>query len=363
MNMLIMLVLLIPLSALVYALWHVWILLPLPALWRTVIVVLCALAFFMTFFAMSRALDRLPMTVSTIVYKIGTSSMIVMLYSTLIFLLLDLLRLVRLIPRTALRDNAYMALGIFAAVALLLVCGNIHYHHKTRQSLTLTTSKPLKKDIKMVLISDLHIGYHIRRGELRQWVDMINNEHPDLVLIAGDIVDRSMRPVMEEHMAEEFRRLEAPIFACFGNHEYYCDERLSAAFYKEAGITLLRDSVAECNGLTIVGRDDRMNPHRKNTNELLKDVDRGSYIILLDHQPFDLEQSATAGVDFQFSGHTHHGQVFPMSLATNAVYTVAHGPYDIDNTHFYVTSGLGIWGGKYRIGTQSEYVVATLSHK
>ncbi len=361
--MLIFLVLLIPLSALAYSLWHVWILLPLPAVWRTVVVVLCVMAFFMLFLAMSRGLDRLPMPVAAAMYKIGTSSMIVMLYSTLMFLLLDILRLLHVIPHSALRDNAYVAIAIVAVLVLLLVGGNIHYHHKVRQSVTLTTEKPLKKDVKLLLISDLHIGYHISRSELSQWVDMINSEHPDIVLIAGDIVDRSMRPVIEENMAEEFRRIQAPIFACFGNHEYFCDQRQSAAFYKEAGITLLRDSVALCDGLTIVGRDDRMNPHRKSIDLLLKDAAPGNYTILLDHQPIDLEQAAQAGIDFQFSGHTHHGQVFPMSLATDAFYTIAHGQYSIDNTRYYVSSGLGIWGGKYRIGTQSEYVVATLSNK
>ncbi len=361
--MLIFLVLLIPLSALAYALWHVWILLPLPTVWRTVVVVLCVMAFLMLFLAMSRGLDRLPMPVAAAMYKIGTSSMIVMLYSTLMFLLLDILRLFHLIPRSALRDNAYMAIAIVAALVLLLVCGNIHYHHKVRQTVTLTTTKALKKDVKIVLISDLHIGYHIRRGELRQWVEMINSERPDIVLIAGDIVDRSMRPVIEDNMAEEFHNIKAPIYACFGNHEYFCDEHKCEAFYKEAGITLLRDSVVVCDGVTIVGRDDRMNPHRKGLSELLEGVDHDNYIILLDHQPFNLEQSAQAGVGFQFSGHTHHGQVFPMSLATDAFYTIAHGQYSIDNTRYYISSGLGIWGGKYRIGTDSEYVVATLSNK
>ncbi|MBO6216439.1 MAG: metallophosphoesterase, partial [Prevotella sp.] len=87
------------------------------------------------------------------------------------------------------------------------------------------------------------------------------------------------------------------------------------------------------------------------------------YTILLDHQPYNLEQAEKAGVDFQFSGHTHHGQVWPISWITERIYEDAFGPYQRGNTRYYVSSGIGIWGGKFRIGTQSEYVVAKLNTK
>ena len=67
---------------------------------------------------------------------------------------------------------------------------------------------------------DLHLGYHNRRKELSRWVDIINAEHPDLILIGGDIIDISVRPLLEENMAAELRRLKAPVYACLGNHEY-----------------------------------------------------------------------------------------------------------------------------------------------
>ncbi len=352
-----------PLSALVYTLWHIWWLLPLPVAWRSTIVTLCALSFFLLFLSVAKVLDFMPIPAATIVYKTGTTSLIVLLYTTIIFLFLDLLRFVQIIPPQTLRNNILITTVMTAVLAAVFIYGNIRYHHKARRELTLHTEKYIGQKVKLLLLSDLHLGYHIRCSELRQWVDMINKENPDIVLLAGDLIDRSVKPLLKENMAAEMRKINAPVYACLGNHEYYCDLQQAMAFYKNAGIILLRDSVAMWNGIYIAGRDDRTNQQRKSVAALLKDINKDSYIILLDHQPYDIERSAKAGADFQFSGHTHHGQVFPASLITDAVYTVAYGKYSIGGTQYYVSSGLGIWGGKFRIGTCSEYVVATIESK
>lgn len=163
------------------------------------------------------------------------------------------------------------------------------------------------------------------------------------------------------HLAEEFHRLNAPVYACLGNHEYYSGEPKAQQFYKDAGITLLRDSVATVYGISVIGRDDRTNLHRRSLSELMQGVDRkGRFTILLDHQPYHLEEAERNGIDFQFSGHTHHGQVWPASWITDAIYEDAFGPLRKGATQYYVSSGVGIWGGKFRIGTRSEYVVLTV---
>jgi len=242
----------------------------------------------------------------------------------------------------------------------IFVYGNLHYHNKVREELTLTTDKPLQRELKLVMLSDMHIGYHNRRSELARWIDLLNAEHADMILIAGDIIDGSMRPLLEERMAEEFQRLNAPVYACLGNHEYYAGDHDAEQFYRDAGIHLLRDSVVFADGIAIIGRDDRTNARRKSVKELM-DVG-GAYTILLDHQPYHLERTEAAGVDFQLSGHTHHGQVWPISWITEAIYECAFGEHQRGNTRYYVSSGMGIWGGKFRIGTRSEYVVATLKN-
>ena len=167
-------------------------------------------------------------------------------------------------------------------------------------------------------------------------------------------------------MAEEFKRLEPPVYACLGNHEFYSNIPAAQHFIREAGIHLLQDSSVTIGDLTIIGRDDRSNIHRKPLKEIIANeqvpVD-DHFTILLDHQPYHLEQAEQTGIDFQFSGHTHYGQVWPISWITRHVYECSYGEYQRGKTRYYISSGIGIWGGKFRIGTQSEYVVASIVQK
>ena len=352
---------LLPVLGIVYISWHIWVLVPLSASWRFLLIGGLVVSFLMLFLNIGRAIDRLPMWMARLSYDIGSSSIFLLLYLAIIFLVLDLGRLVRLVPREWLYQNYYVTSTIAICLFVVFLLGNIHYYHKVRVPLSLTTEKPLSKDLKLVLASDLHLGYHNPRKELKRWVEMINAEQPDLVLIAGDIIDMSIRPLLEEDMAEEMRRIEAPVYACLGNHEYYSSEPAAQQFFKDAGIRLLRDSAAVVGDLCLIGRDDRTNAQRAEVSQLVQKADMQRYTILLDHQTYHLEAAEQAGIDFQFSGHTHYGQVWPISWITNLVYECAFGEHRRGQTRYYVSSGLGIWGGKYRIGTQSEYVVATLT--
>ena len=357
-----MIFLLLPLLGIAYIAWHVWCLLPC-ALWlRVSAIALLAGSFLTLMFGMRGLYDSMPLPVGTALYEIGTSSIFVMMYLVILFLVLDIARLCLIIPRTFLYNNWYTALGITILMVGVFVYGNMHYQHKYRQELTLTASRPMVRPLKLVMVSDLHIGYHNPRKELHRWVDIINAEKPDLILIAGDIIDMSMRPLKEERMHEEFRRLSAPVYACLGNHEYYSGEPGAQQFYRDAGIHLLRDSVVTIDDLCIIGRDDRTNLHRKSLGKIVNEnkslISNSSFTILLDHQPYHLEQAEQQHIDFQFSGHTHHGQVWPVSWITESIYECAFGSHQRGSTRYYVSSGLGIWGGKFRIGTRSEYIVA-----
>ena len=349
----------LPFVAIAYIVWHVWVLLPLPAFWKSLSIATGIICFVMLFLYFGRKFDTLPLPLAQVAYEIGTSSIFILLYLVIIFLVLDLGRLCHLVPKTVLYQNGYTSIGIIILILGLFLYGNLHYHNKVRVPLELKSSKPLPHDYKVVMASDLHLGYHNPRKELARWVDMINAEHPDFILIAGDIIDGSMRPLMEEHMAEEFHRLQAPVYACIGNHEYYTGEPQARQFYKDAGIHLLIDESAMIDSsIVIIGRDDRTNMRRKPVRNLVTDHSR--FTIILDHQPYHLNHSEAAGADFQFSGHTHRGQVWPISWITDHIYECSWGEYQSGNTQYYVSSGLGIWGGKFRIGTQSEYVVATI---
>ena len=376
----------LPIVGLSYVLWHIWQMLPWSNPWRWTAVGIALACFLTMFLGFSGAIERMPLDVASVVYEIGNSAIFVLLYLVMIFLVLDLGRAVHLIPKAWLFGNGYTSLGVFAVMLAIFGYGNAYYYNKVRQPLEIKTDKVIsleedspksfgKATTKIVLLSDLHLGYHNRRSEFKKWVDLINAEHPDLILIGGDIIDSSVRPLLEENVTEEFHCLKAPVYACLGNHEYYSGEPKAQQFYRDAGIHLLRDSVAKIGNIAIIGRDDRSNPHRKSIAEIIGQAERNrsltvvsdkkkrkEFTILLDHQPYHLEEAEQNGIDFQFSGHTHHGQVWPISWITDAIYEDAFGPLRKGDTQYYVSSGMGIWGGKFRIGTRSEYVVLTLQH-
>ena len=358
----------LPLLGIAYVSWHVWTLLPLAKVWKLLIILVGIACFLLLFVNFRGFLEGMPLPLARASYEVGTSTIFVLLYLVILFLVLDLGRLVHLVPRSWLCHNGVTSLVVLCLMVAVFLYGNIHYKNKVRVPLELTTTKALAKDYTIVMASDFHIGYHNTRRDLASWIDMLNAEQPDLVLIAGDIIDMSMRPLLEENMAEEFRRLKAPVYACLGNHEYFSRTPLARQFYQDAGIRLLCDSAAVVDSsLVIVGRDDRTNRHRKELDTLVKEtrrqVDgqvRDPYVILLDHQPYNLEKAEEAGIDFQLSGHTHRGQVCPISWITDAIYECSWGSHQRGDTRYYVSSGIGIWGGKFRIGSQSEYVVARL---
>ena len=185
-------------------------------------------------------------------------------------------------------------------------------------------------------------------------------------MIAGDLIDNSVVPLYTENMMEELSELKAPlgIYMVPGNHEYISGIKASARFIQDTPIQLLRDSVVTLpNGMQLIGRDDRSNTARRSLQELMAGIDKSNPIILLDHQPYKLTESEAAGVDLQFSGHTHRGQVWPMNWVTDHIYEQSHGYRQWGNSHIYVSSGLSLWGPPFRIGTESDMAVFHLSTK
>lgn len=117
------------------------------------------------------------------------------------------------------------------------------------------------------------------------------------------------------------------------------------------------------NGIQLIGRDDLTNPRRKQLSALIESINRDKPVFLLDHQPKNLEEAVENGIDLQVSGHTHHGQIWPMNLLTDRLFEVSHGYKQKGNTHVYVSSGLSLWGPPFRIGTRSELVILDLQFK
>ena len=340
-----------------YVGWHLWRITPHGWKWVSVSLFVLWMASFFVGHAIN---DRIPINAASVLYEVGNTWLIAFLYLLLIFIVADVAALCHILPKAFLKDSVAGLGTVVGIVAVVLTSGGIHYHHKYREEQTIITAKPLEKPLTVVLASDLHIGYHNRKAELARWVDLINAEKPDLVLFGGDVIDLSLRPVFEGNYADEFHRVEAPMMAVLGNHEFYSNLERAEQFYKDAGIILLRDSVAHFKGVDVIGRNDRTSRERADLADMSKGLD--GFTIVLDHQPYNLEEAEQSGIDFQFSGHTHHGQIWPISGITDAMYEKAWGHHQRGNTQYYVSSGLGIWGPKIRVGTRSEYLVLHITN-
>ena len=347
---------LVMVAAVVYVAFRIYLILPVKRWLKITLMAVYGLAAVAYALSLTVCLDALPISVASFAYIFGNSWFIAFLYALMIFVSMEILRIFGVLKKDLLRDNAAGSILVFAAIAALLTYGSINYRHKYREEITINTVK-IATPVKIVMLSDLHLGYPNRRPELSRWIDMVNAENADLVLIAGDIIDRSARVVKEDGDDAEFRRINAPVYACLGNHEYYAGEELSRQFYEDAGINLLVDSVATVNGITIIGRDDATNQERASAEDLAMTTDPRSFRILLNHRPDTLSQACRAGVDLQLSGHTHGGQIWPLTWLVTIENELARGYKEIDGTRFYVSPGIGIWGGRFRIGSRSEYLV------
>jgi predicted MPP superfamily phosphohydrolase len=338
-----------------------------PSVVLRVAVVVVAALMLAAFFAVFIFRDVLPLSVGAVAYRVGTSWLMIFLYLLLSFLTLELLRVFHFAPASWMLSEGWGGVSVLSiAFVLVFSYGYFRYRIKKRLVLNLEIAKPAGNlgVLKIVALSDLHLGYGIGKKELESWLPLVNAEKPDIVFIVGDVVDNNVRPLFEQNFAESFKKIESKygIYGVVGNHEYLGNLAKSVEFFKSAGITLLRDTACFIDeAFYIIGRDDRSNPKRKKLSELTAGIDRSKPVLLLDHQPYHLEDAVQNGVDLQISGHTHNGQIWPVSMVTRLIFEKSYGYTKKGGSHIYVSSGIGIWGGKFRIGTWSEYVVITLS--
>jgi predicted MPP superfamily phosphohydrolase len=330
-------------------------------------IILASVAFILIFtpFISIAAGDRFPFLVSSFMYRVGTSWLIIILYLVIIFFVLDIIRITGLLPLKQFMFNSWTGFGTLSLILVaLMTAGTVNYHNKKRVELNIAIDKNRDSDkpLKIVTIADLHLGYGIGTKEFRKWVKLINREEPDLVLIAGDAIDNRVKPLYDRNFADVFRELKTKhgIYLAPGNHEYISNIAESIDFFTKAGVTVLKDTFALVDNFYIAGRDDRSNTKRKTIAELTASLDKSKPIILIDHQPFHLDEVEKNNIDLYVAGHTHGGQVLPATWITKAIFKLPHGYLKKGNSHFYVTSGIGIWGGKFRIGSRSEYVVINI---
>ncbi len=325
-----------------------------------------SVALFLSIFASMIFGNNMNPIFAKIISFAGFSYMLFVIYMLFAFLLVDIVRIANTIfhfgPTGLMTFRYYAFLASVFVVFVTMAVGHYKFRNPEIVNLNIQSDKPLQgKEVKIVAVSDLHFGISIDKAYAKRYVELINTQNPDIVLIAGDFSDRGITPLIKQNMKEEFMKIKAPlgIYSVMGNHDFYGENRHIAADYmKECGINVLRDTVSLINNeFYIAGRDDLSNSGRKSLFDVLQNTDKTRPIVLLDHQPSHLNDAVTNNVDLQISGHTHNGQFFPGSLFVKRIFEHGYGYLKKGKTHFYVSSGLGLWGPQYRIGTQSELVV------
>ena len=299
-----------------------------------------------------------------------------MLYGFLAWLAADILLLLQkpfhLVPAEVMpKLRLWIFAGITSGTVLLIIIGFFNAISPVTKRYSVEVSKNFitgSEPLKIVAVSDIHLGSIIRKRSMRHLSEMISEEKPDLVLFLGDLLDGSIGPVLRGDLLSHLS-IPAPrygLYAITGNHEFMSDLGRSIPYIESKGIRVLKDEVVTLeNGVQLIGRIDRTALHtpgssRKPLENLLAQADTTAPVILLDHQPYDLSALAGTPVDMQLSGHTHNGQMWPLNLKTEGMFELSHGYRVFGKTHVIVSSGFGIWGPRIRIGTRPEILAITL---
>lgn len=303
----------------------------------------------------------------------GSFYLAIMVYAFFALVIIDFLRagnsLFHYFPTAWVKNPLKIRHTAFAVtagtVAVIVLVGHLNalFPRVRTLDITLPKSAGKLKSLNIVMASDIHLGTIIRNSRLLHLVEMMNSLRPDIVLLPGDVVDEDVGPVIRQNMDASFRKLRARygVYAITGNHEYFGGVREAVAYLQRAGITVLQDSAVKiADSFYLIGRKDlmavRMEGGRKSLADILSGVDKKLPLILMDHQPFHLEEAQQNGIDLQLSGHTHHGQLFPFNWITNRVYEKSWGYLRRGATQYYVSCGVGTWGPPIRLGNRPEIV-------
>lgn len=316
---------------------------------------------------------------STILIWIGSFWIAFILYLFLFSVIIDIIKFsnhyLNYLPKIIFKNpqmTKYIVFSVVMSVSgLIILLGYLNADSVNIKTLNLYSDKTSDiKQLKIVVASDIHAGIIMNSKRIKKFVNEINALNPDIVLFAGDVVDEDIEPVIKDNIGDEFKNIKSKygVFAITGNHEYIGGADKSIEYLEKYNINFLRDEIVTINNITIIGREDKEKPRftkieRKTLKELMDLTNKNNYLILMNHQPFNLYESVENNIDLQVSGHTHNGQMFPLNFITGLLYEVSWGYKKIKDTHFYVSSGYGTWGPPVKTTGKSEIVEINLNFK
>lgn len=331
------------------------------------------------FFALSLFLGFMPLPsrIKTIMSWVSAHWMGIFVYLLMLFLVADLLILLgsitKVIPNP-MPQNIRFYTGL---LVILLTTGLVSYGMYNAQQIKYASydiqlkEANLAIDMKIVLISDLHLGAVNSEKNLVEIVQGINKLEPGIVCIAGDIFNDDYNAIRNPDEAIDLLNSITTtygVYACLGNHDGGNTFNEMIRFLEQSNIKLLND---ECviidERLVLFGRVDPSpiggfgELKRKDIMETIASMDTNMPVVVMDHSPSNIQQYGEE-VDLIISGHTHRGQIFPVNLITNAIFVVDYGHYqkDADSPHVIVTSGVGTWLMPMRVGTNNEIAIIAL---
>ena len=298
-----------------------------------------------------------------------------MLYAIMFFLLSDIifiiLRLTGLLERGNIPVFRRWSLLITSGISVLLIAGGfINAMIPVVKEYNITINKRVDgiNKLRVAAVSDIHLGSIIRKRSIKKLSGMIEDMHPDVIFLLGDIVDGEIGPVLRGDLLKYFREPKTTdgMYAITGNHEFIGGAAKTIPYIESKGIRVLKDEVVILpGGIQVIGRLDRdserfYNKKRLPLEELMKGIDHSRPIILLDHQPFHLYETEKNGIDLQLSGHTHNGQMWPLNYLTRKIYELSYGYMKKGNSQIIVSSGFGLWGPRVRLGSHSEVLLINI---
>ena len=302
-------------------------------------------------------------TARRIVHRIGEATIGVYLY-TLIVLVADAtvfyICLLFSLPAPSL---PIVAACSAAALALILTAAILNARRIRVKRHTLVFDGCGKEGkMRAVVFSDLHLGFFTTKSFLRRLQKAVNQEDADCILFAGDLFDSDLCEIDDPDFAADVlknMKRKDGFFACTGNHDLYAaSDSRQTDFYKEAGVTLLRDEGVCLPLCSLYGRKDSSEKDRVKASDL---PDTPCPLIVLDHRPDDIKALAGRGVDLAVCGHTHGGQTFPGNLTARLLSRYAYGLHASGKTKVLTTSGAGYWGVPLRLFVNNEIVVLDIS--
>lgn len=256
--------------------------------------------------------------------------------------------------------------GLLCMLAFI-TWGNFRAFNPVIRTEEIATAKlPTNTNYKIVLVSDIHLGRLLGKSYAENLVEKINAQEPDLVLLAGDILDEKLLYVKEQDSLSPLSKLKVPlgVYAAYGNHDYLDKPAVWQEMLEANNINVLRDANAIVgNNLKITGLNDFSRNRSTASLEKLSADNANYYSIVIDHQPRKMEAASSAGYDLYVAGHTHTGQLFPNRLVTKKMYKLDYGRKEFGNLTAITSNGYGFWGVPVRTEVAPELVVINLKSK